>query len=479
MIESDSWASTDETDSRTGEREMNVLRSNLDDVLESARAMLVRAGGLLLMVAVATSACRDPLDVPDPNSIQSGDLESPAAVPSLVNGALKNMNQMVGSVSTVYATASDEIRWIGSRDAWGSISQGFVDSPENEFIDAVFPEVTDARYMADRAIAQAEEMQGDLSDQSVLVRAYLYGAVVYTTIADVYDDFVIPESPTEPAPPIGSSNMVQLYDQAITWLNSAESLGRDLGDTEMVTRAIAYRARVRHAKAVWNKLNPPGSTPDDPLVSNQEMADDASTALQRIGAGTDWRWQATFGPNTTGSVIGGCCVMFAGEVNSRGELQFGPEYVEVVEGEETVVDSVVLTDPVSGNPDLAFTNRMNEFFEGGLYSAQDLTTAREMNLLLAEHNLANNQTGPFETYINNVRDLAGKPDDYTGQVPAMEMLRHSRQANLVIMNRRLADMYRFGATSERWLPQSPSATSPGTFFPITITEIRSNPNVDG
>lgn len=458
---------------------MRGFRTILDDAMRASGSTVVRMGALLLTLAVATSACRDPLAVPDPNSIQAGDLESPAAVTSLVNGSLKNMNQMVGSVTAIYATASDEIRWIGSRDAWGSISNGFVKDPENEFIDAVFPEMTDARYMADRAIAQAEEMQGELSDQTDLVRAYLYGAVVYSTIADAFDDFVIPESPTEPAPPIGPGNMVQLYDQAIAWLDSAESLARELGDGEMVTRAVAYRARVRHARAVWNQLNPPGSTPSDPLVSDQEMAADASMALQRIGTGTDWRWEATFGPNTTGATIGACCLMFAGEVNSRGELQFGAEYVHVVEGEETVIDSVVITDPVSGNPDPAFTSRMNQFLAGGEYSTQYLTTAREMHLLLAEHNLANGDTEEFERYINNVRDLAGKSGEYAGQVPAMEMLEHSRQVHLIIMNRRLSDMYRFGSTSVDWQPQSPSATAPGSFFPISVTEIRSNPEVSG
>lgn len=459
---------------------MSFLRSRFDDATDLLRPGLLRAAGLLLVVAVAFSACRDPLDVPDPNSIQSDDLNSPAAVPSLVNGALKNMNQMVGSVTAIYATASDEIRWIGSRDAWGSLSAGFVDDPENEFSDAVFPEVTDARFMADRAISQGEELQSELSDQSDLARAYLYGAVVYTTIADVYDDFVIPEAPGEAAPAIGSGNMVQLYDQAIDWLDSAESLARNLEEGDLVTRAIAYRARVRHARAVWEMLNPPGSTPGDPLVANQQMADDASAALQRVGAGTDWRWQATFGPNTTGDAIGGCCVMFAGQVNERGELQFGPEYVAVVEGDETEVDSVVIRDPVTGNADPVFTRRMNQFSSGGAFSAQDLTSARELHLLLAEHNLAQGDTAAFVDNVDDVRDIAGQPEyTGTGQVPAMEMLRHSRQVNLVIMNRRLADMYRFGATSQRWLPQSPSASEPGSFFPIAITEVRSNPEVGG
>lgn len=466
-------ASMDAAHSRTGETAMSFLHSSIDDLRDALGTGLLRVGAALLVVAVAASACRDPLNIPDPNSIQGEDLDNPAAVPSLVSGSLKNTNEMIGEMGAIYGAASDEIRWIGSRDAWQSLSQGFVDDPVNEFSDAAYPDVTDARFMADRAISKAEEFQGQLADQSNLVRAYLQGAVVYTTIADAYDDFVIPDDPQEAAPPIGSGNMVQLYDRAIQWLDSAEDMARNLDAPELVTRAIAYRARVRHAKAVWNKLNPPGTTPSDPLVENAEMAQDAQAALGRIGLTADWRWEATFSSASAVNNLGF-------QVNERGELQFGPEYVEVVEGNESNVEAVVLTDPVTGEPSPVFQRRLSDFQSGGQFSSLYVTTAREMHLLLAEHRLAQQDTAGFETHINHVRTIAGQ-EQYTGpgQVPVMEMLEHTRQANLVIMNRRLADMYRFGVTSARWLPQSPAATEPGTFFPIAITEVRSNPEVGG
>ncbi len=466
-------ASMDAAHSRTGETAMSFLHSSIDDIRDALGTGLLRAGAALLVVAVTVSACRDPLDIPDPNSIQGEDLDNPAAVPSLVSGSLKNTNEMIGELAAIYGAASDEIRWIGSRDAWQSLSQGFLDDPVNEFSDAAYPDVTDARFMADRAISKAEEFEGQLADQNDLVRAYLQGAVVYATIADTYDDFVIPDDPQEAAPSIGSGNMGQLYDQAIQWLDSAESMARDLDSPELVTRAIAYRARVRHAKAVWNKLNPPGTTPSDPLVEDAEMAQDAQAALGRIGLTADWRWEATFSSASAVNNLGF-------QVNERGELQFGPEYVEVVEGNESNVEAVVLTDPVTGEPSPVFQRRLSDFQSGGQFSSLYVTTAREMHLLLAEHRLAQQDTAGFETHINHVRTIAGQ-EQYTGpgQVPVMEMLEHTRQANLVIMNRRLADMYRFGVTSARWLPQSPAATEPGTFFPIAITEVRSNPEVGG
>lgn len=427
-----------------------------------------RAAAAVLAVLVLSS-CRDPLNVPDPNSIQVDDLDSPAGVASLVNGSLTNMNDALGEIAAIYATAGDEAQWIGTRQAWQSLSQGFVDDPLNEFSDAAFPDVTQARFMADRAVDKAEEYQGQLSDEADVVRAYLYGAVLYTTLADVYDDFVIPEEPGEAAPPIGADNMARLYDQAIQWLNSAEDLAAQLNATELGTRAIAYRARVRHARAVWNKLNPPGSTPSDPLVSNQEMADDALAALQRIGTGADWVWEAVYTSNTVDNNL-------AWQINQRGELQFGSTYVNVAEESDETVTGVALVDPVTGNPSPVIQRKISEFAAAEEFASLSIVTARELHLLVAEHSLAEADTAAFRTRVNNVRSLAGQ-QAYTDEVPPREMLRYTRQANLFLMNRRLADMYRFGAASPRWLPQSPAANEPGTFFPIAITEVRSNPNL--
>lgn len=427
-----------------------------------------RASAAVLAVLVLSS-CRDPLNVPDPNSIQVDDLDSPAGVASLVNGSLTNMNDALGEIAAIYATAGDEAQWIGTRQAWQSLSQGFVDDPLNEFSDAAFPDVTQARFMADRAVDRAEEYQGQLSDEADVVRAYLYGAVLYTTLADVYDDFVIPEEPGEAAPPIGADNMARLYDQAIQWLNSAEDLAAQLDATELETRAIAYRARVRHARAVWGKLNPAGSTPSDPLVSNQEMADDALAALQRIGTGADWVWEAVYTSNTVDNNL-------AWQINQRGELQFGSTYVNVAEESDETVTGVALVDPVTGNPSPVIQRKISEFAAAEEFAPLSIVTARELHLLVAEHSLAEADTATFRTRVNNVRSLAGQ-QAYTDEVPPMEILRHTRQANLFLMNRRLADMYRFGAASPRWLPQSPAANEPGTFFPIAITEVRSNPNL--
>ena len=76
------------------------------------------AGGLL---AFGLAGCSDPLDVENPNSLVEDDLESPTIAAGLANGALATTATAIGEMLSVYNTVSDEIVWIGSRDAWGQL----------------------------------------------------------------------------------------------------------------------------------------------------------------------------------------------------------------------------------------------------------------------------------------------------------------------------------------------------------------------
>lgn len=426
-----------------------------------------------LAMVLTAGACEDPLDVENPNNLVEEDVASPTAVPATVNGALATTTEMLGDVNAIYATATDEVRWIGSRDAWNSLSQGNLDDPTNEFSDAAFPTVGTARFMVDRAVRLAEQFdaEGELGDRTNLARAYLYAAIAYTTIADAYDDFVLPEEPTEAVPPVGEENMSQLYQQAASFLDNGLSVARDVGDTELETRILAMRARVHHAMAVWGKLNPAGSTPGDPLVSSSDADADAQAVLSEVGTSADWKYQLTFSSSTVASNI-------AFQINQRGELQFGPALVQADPEDLTDIQSIVIEDPIDEVVDPVASATINSFIAADEFASHTVTSAREMHLILAESSLARADTAGFTTHVNHVRSMDGLTD-YSGQVDATSLLEHERQVNLLLQVRRLSDMYRFGETSSEWLQQSRAMTEPGTFFPIAITEIRSNPNVGG
>ncbi|MFB6241029.1 MAG: RagB/SusD family nutrient uptake outer membrane protein, partial [Gemmatimonadota bacterium] len=155
----------------------------------------------------------------------------------------------------------------------------------------------------------------------------------------------------------------------------------------------------------------------------------------------------------------------------------GAGVVDLKEGALTNIVSITFKDPIdTGTVPRMVKERVNDYSTNPETAPITVVSAREMHLILAEAALAQGDTGTFTTHINHVRAMDGLTP-YEGQIPAMEMLQHSRKANLFLQGRRLADMYRFGTKAPMWQEGSSAASQPGTFFPITVVEIRSNPNL--
>jgi hypothetical protein len=427
--------------------------------------MFKKATGFALAVVVATSGC-DILDVENPNNLVQDDLNNAAAASAVVNGGLATLTRGIGYTHAPSATVSDEIRWIGSRDAWNQLNFGFVSSAANEFTDAAFPFINEGRWMTDEAVRLLNEVYlaenpGDATLETELGRANLHAGLAYLWVAENFDDFVLSNRTIE-APPVGEGNMSQMVDEAIRYLGEAISLSTKHGDEVTQLRAYAARARAHHYRAVWGMLNPSGSVPSNPLVSSSAADSDASWVLQRIGTAGLWRWDLEY---TNASVAND----FGFQVNERGELAIGLAYYS---GSDWV-----LMDPIDDVADPRVVEQGERFLASGQYTSTTLASGAEMHLILAESALASNDTDGFALHVNHARALTTGLSDYTGQIPALDMLIHERRAALFLQNRRLNDHYRFGIPSPAWQGTSHASTNNGALQPITCIEVRANTQV--
>ena len=418
---------------------------------------------LLIIVIINLSAC-DLLDVDNPNSLIEEDLNNPAAAPAIANGAEATLTRALGNLLAPYSTVTDELTWIGTRDAWLQLNQGYTLDPLNEFVDDAYSSLNEARWTADNAIGILEGFlqDGSLADNTALVRSYLYGAVVYLTVVDTFDNFVISDR-QEPGFPIGRQNLHRLIDTAVDYLNRGIELAADESDWE--NRLLAVRARAHYSKALWEKLKPIVNL-QNPLVANQRAADDAREVLRRIGNENDWRFELIVNSTTAGNSM-------AFQVNERLELRIGNAFVQPT-SDNTRADFVTLQDPLDHIPAPNLVKEIEAFVASNQYANIPLISARELHLIIAEHEAAIGNTSGFSEAINTLRaidDLSG----YNGQIPETELIEYSRKVNLFLQGRRLADLYRFGKTSPQW---NLSRVTSGAFFPITNSEITSNPNVN-
>ncbi len=203
---------------------------------------------LAIWMVVAVSGCDSLLDVDNPNNVLGDDTLDPTAATAVVNGALFTLQDGYADMLPTYSTVSDELHWIGSRDAWLELEQGTPNNPANEFVDRAFPTFAQARWMTDEAIEILLEHQANdvLEDESDLARAYLYAAISYVNIADWFDDFAFSDRQVA-GPPIGADNMGALYTTAIGYLTSGLAIAAGtFTDEESLERdLLAMRARTR------------------------------------------------------------------------------------------------------------------------------------------------------------------------------------------------------------------------------------------
>ncbi len=444
------------------------------------RPAITRKVALPLLAAsvLALGACNI-LDVDNPNNLVEESIRTETAANAVVNGAAALVARSVSSIWQPFLIASDELTWIGSRDAWLQLDQGFVSDFNNEFTDAAFPELGRARWMADEAVrileGHVQKNPNSNAFKKDLARANFFSGVIYTVIGEVQEDFAF-SNKTEAAPPVGAANMSKVLDDAIARLDKAVTAFNQLGEADLELRAIAARARAKHSRAVWSKIKPAIST--SPLIASQGATADAGAVISRVGVTSDWNWKFTYDAATVSNDM-------AGWINARAENQF--DTVSVINVDQKIVkkiQSVRLRDPITNQADPVITRKLNEWKGGSFtndgdgFSPLTYVSARMMHLILAEDALQKGDNAGLTLHVNHVRAMDNLPA-YTGQIPARDILLHERRVNLFLMGLRLNDMYRFGVRDPLWAPTSDTRTKPGTLLPITIIERRANPFLKG
>jgi hypothetical protein len=418
-----------------------------------------------LVAAFALGGCSGILDVDNPNNLLEDDLSSPASARALAAGAGATVARSIGAILGPYSNVTDEVSWRGSRDAWFQLDIGNVADPGNEFTDDAFRFVGEGRWMADEAVRRLEafDAAGELKsptgvpDRTPLVRAYLYAAISYITIADMFDDFALSDRRT-PSPPEGETNMVQFYDQAIEYLTTGLVIARAINDRGLENDLQAVRARAEYSKGLWDVVNPAGQVTLNGLVNDSEANADATAVLARVSP--EFRMVLRLDTDD---------IAYAGEaslaynINQRGELRVAPTYSN-------------LNDPITAARDPRVQETIANLTAAYVYQDLIIASTREMRLILAEAALAANDIAGFTTHINALRGMDGLTP-WAGQIAALDMLKHERRANLFLQGRRLADLYRWGENSPEWqtAPPSTAVSRRGTFFPITCIEIRAHP----
>jgi starch-binding outer membrane protein, SusD/RagB family len=466
-----------------------LIASKRDRVMPGRAAVALATTALL-------AACSGLLDVKNPNNVVEDALTNPGAATAIANGAGATVTRALTAILSPYGAVTDELTYVGSRDAYGYADRGEVSDPFNEFADAAFPEMSEARWTSATAVVRLKAFNADnaLVEKNDLARALLYESIIFTSIGEMFDDFVIDANKTVAGAPIGEGNMAIVFDSAITQTTEALAIPGLTNDNRI--RLLAMRARAKHSKAIWAKLNGSGGAPAttpvaSPLVNDAGADADAASALTAMGAGTDYKFKLTPQTQTLGFPIVG------NDLNNRLELRAGDSQAGtpssscrdatcdswvVPSAAGNTIASVKYQDPVTNIVDPVFQANITECCIKGNQNGQGdlvpitIISAREMLLIRAEHALATGNTAGFTAFINQIRAFNATLTPYNGTSPAPQaMLIHERFVNLFNQGKRLMDMHRFGIKALKWVPAA-EAYAKACFFPVMNIERSTHPD---
>lgn len=439
-------------------------------------ARRLRHGGMAAVVlgAIALSSCSVfSTEVKNPNAVTEDAIATAsAAAGSLVSGLYGAVNAAGNQIVGTSGAAADELHWVGSREYWNLLDGGDVGDPLNEYTDGMFPYVAQARWLANYVIPKLEEYDksSSLRNRADLAQAYFLGATIYTMIGENYEDFVIGSDRTNNAAPVGEANMRVMFDSAIVYTGKGIAVATALNNQPLRARLLGMQARAKWSKAVWGTLRAPRGFPANPLINDAGANADAAAALAAFGSNTA-RYRFDVVTQNNGGYFS-----TGGEMNSRLEIRAGNRYIVPTGAGTRPVDGaagIALKDPVTGDTDPVTLANINECCR--LSSTVNIgftaTSAKEMQLILAEAALATGNTTEFASRINAVRAADNLPA-WTTTPSAREILIHERSVSLFLQARRLTDHYRFNVRADRWV--ATRGLRP-CFFPISYNERQQNP----
>lgn len=438
---------------------------------------LLTAGALLAVITPLGCANPFETDVDNPNAVVENALNNAAGATTLVNGLGASVTRALTAVYGPYGASTDELTWVGSREFWKKLDDGDIADPVNEYSDGAYPFLSEARWMANFAMPKilAFDAASTLRNRRDHVRAHIYSAIIYITIADMFDNFVLNSDRTVAGAPVGEANMRLFYDSAVVFLDRTLPVAVAVGDIELQRQVLGLRARAKHARAAWATLRPGRTTPANPLVSDAGATADA-TAMLALGGGTPAAWRFRLTP--TAGVLAPLNLGF--EMNNRGEIRAGDQFVITAPSAPAIplagLAGIRMLDPVTGVASTTVANAIDACCRQAVGNNVPMTmvSAREMMLILAEERLSASDNTSFLSRVNAARAVDGLPAYSSVSGNGRVQLEYERKVQLFLQGRRLTDMYRFGSKDPRWLTGS-STFNKACFLPITYGERQQNP----
>lgn len=404
-----------------------------------------------MAVAFLFTGCDSFFEVENPTDIESESLNDESMIPSLANTPH-------ASIADDYDIAVQYGGLPGDGLIHSSTNQGNLRLDNGTFstftqrAEDLYNSLAAGQWTAREATDKLRALVDNPESDARVAEGEYWDGLARVTLADLYERVTFdggePHSPTE------------VYQMAIGILETAASIGRSAGDMEIVAAAEGTLARV------YRSLYYEGDGSEPALFD--EAAAHAQAALD---ADADFRFDAQYAP--------------PGSENGMVDATHNTFDYDVMDPRMANIE-----DPVSGQPDprvqhsefKGIGTQNDSLYAQNKYTSRDqgipVSRWEEAALILAEHQLLEDNLQNAVDRINDVRGDAGLPDFSSSDAQEIEdQLIYERRVEFWLEMRRWQDMRYYGIMPTRWTPGAQQAGLDRR-FPIALRECQSNPNVD-
>jgi hypothetical protein len=393
-----------------------------------------RRGAVTLTLAgLGLTACS--FEVTNPGPLLDSDLNTPGAMPALVNGMGGDLSNAIGNYLTRGSLAAFELNHSGNFAAERQFATGVI-RPED--VNGDWARMQQARWVAENGLVRMKTVLGtNFETNPLTIRAYLYAGFANRFLGENVCETTIDGGPRVPS----SEHFVRaesLFTRAIT-LATAQN------NTALLNAALAGRAQVRAWQNKWD-----AAVTDAALVP------------------ATFRHNAVFSINTTRENMD----LATQTINRREVTVFNTVWVA---DRDTRVPYDTVRTATGGFP--TGQDGATRFFRQRKYITLGdpvaLARGTEMLLIRAEAALRNSDVTSAMTLINQARAVSTLPVLAATTVDqAWPILMRERGAVLWLEGRRLWDLRRWLASGRNTALQGRS-----TCVPISLEEIGANPSL--